>query len=85
MQAKFNSFSARAAVLAIGVAVGLLMYVASIGPVYYCWAAFNADMAVYAKLERFYSPALETASPAREYRDASQIAGYDLTAPAPTR
>ena len=65
--------------VAIGLVLALLAYALSIGPVYYCWAAFSADMSTHSKIESFYSPILEVVPLAREYRDVSRIAGHHLT------
>jgi len=79
MEEKRSSLAARGAMLAIGLLLASLTYVLSIGPVYYCWAAFSADMATHSKIEAFYSPVLERAPLACEYRDVSRIAGHQLT------
>lgn len=74
-----SHLAAKAAMLAICLVLTSLVYVVSIGPVYYCWAAFSADMGAHSQIESFYSPLLEVAPLAREYRDASRIAGHHLT------
>ena len=79
MQEQRSRLAAKAAMVACGLLLTLLAYVVSIGPVYYCWAAFIADMATHGKIESFYSPVLEAAPLAREYRDVSRIAGHQLT------
>jgi hypothetical protein len=66
-----------AAMFVIGLLVATVTYVASIGPVYYCWAAFSANMGTHSKIEWFYSPLLERIPVARDYRDVSRIAGHD--------
>lgn len=76
-----KSWSAKALLVAIGIALLLLCYVASIGPVYYCWAAFSADMTTHAKIEAVYSPVLEHGSQwsrnaLTAYRDVARIEGH---------
>lgn len=72
---------ARSLMAGIAVAMVGLAYVLSIGPVYYCWARWDTDMANHAILERFYSPVL-TSGPTWlrrqlvDYRDVARLSGY---------
>ena len=60
-----------------GAALLLLAYILSIGPVYYLWAKYSANMATHETIEGFYSP-LFRHGPGwlTEFRDASRIAGH---------
>lgn len=65
----------------IGIAIALVTYMVSIGPVYYFWARCSADMATHATIEQFYSPLLSgppgwLRRQLIDYRDVARIAGY---------
>lgn len=65
--------------LAAGVAAALLLvaYIVSIGPVYYAWARWNADMSTHETIEGFYAPLLRHGPEwLTAYRDVSRIAGH---------
>jgi hypothetical protein len=72
---------ARCLMAVIAVAMVGIAYVLSIGPVYYCWARWDTNMANHEILERFYSPVLES-GPAWlrrqliDYREVARLAGY---------
>lgn len=65
----------------LGISMAALFYMLSIGPVYYLWARWSADMGMHERIEAFYSPVLKRGprwlkTTLTEYRDASRIAGY---------
>lgn len=84
MKEKRNRLTVQAAMLGMGLWLACFVYVISIGPVYFCWAAFSANMTTHGQIERFYSPILEGApswvrSQAHDLRDVSRLAGHHLT------
>ena len=72
---------ARCLMTGIAVAMVGIAYVLSIGPVYYCWARWDTNMANHEILERFYSPVLKSGPPwlrrqVVDYRDVARLAGH---------
>ena len=79
MENRPKNLAAKAAMLGVGMVLAFAAYAVSIGPVYYCWAAFSANMTTHSKIERFYAPLFAVAPVAVDYRDVSRIAGHQLT------
>lgn len=75
--ARTSPWVTRSITAVIGVAMLLLAYMLSIGPVYFVWARCSADMDTHQTIEGFYAPLLKHGpSWLTDYRDVSRIAGH---------
>jgi hypothetical protein len=73
-----NRWAAIFLVTGVRVALLLVAYILSIGPVYYVWGRWSADMSTHETIEGFYSPLFRHGPQwLTEYRDASRIAGHE--------